>query len=73
MPELDDIIRQNVTPMSREELDSTMDRPLRDLRPIDLQRILEALRSVHWDTGTAPSYDDQPSIGDLREVFPTSC
>ncbi len=70
MPEIDDVIRQNITPMSREELESTICRPLRDLRPIDLERVLETLRGVHWDTGTAPSYDDQPSIGDLKDVFP---
>jgi len=70
LPDLEDIIRQNVTPMSRQELDSTICRPLRDLRPIDLERVLETLKAVHWDTGTAPSYDDQPSVGDLREAFP---
>jgi hypothetical protein len=63
-------IRQAVTPMERSELRSMLRRPLSELRPIDLERILETLKGVHWDTGTAPSYDDQPSIGDLCEAFP---
>lgn len=58
-------IRQNVTPMPRSELIASLKRPLSELRPIDLERILESLKEFHWDTGTAPSYDDQPSIGDL--------
>jgi hypothetical protein len=62
-------IRQTVTPMSRSELIASLRRPLSELRPIDLQRILEALKEFHWDTGTAPSYDDQPSIGDLCHGF----
>ena len=67
----EEIIRQNVTPMTREELDTTLCRPLIDLRPIDLERILETLKQFHWDTGTAPTYDNQPSIGDLRDAFPS--
>lgn len=57
-------------PMRRGELVAMLNRPLAELRPIDLERILAALRQFHWDSGTAPSYDDQPSIGDLREGFP---
>jgi hypothetical protein len=64
-----DLIRQHVTPMSRSELVASLNRPLRDLRPIDLERILCTLRDFHWDTGTAPSYDDQPSMGDLCQGF----
>lgn len=63
-------IRQTVEPMRRAELVGMLNRPLAELRPIDLEKILAALREFHWDTGTAPSYDDQPSIGDLREGFP---
>ena len=62
-------IRQTVSPMSRTELLASLDLPLRDLRPIDLERILETLRTFHWDTGTAPSYDDQPRIGALCHGF----
>jgi hypothetical protein len=62
-------IRQTVTPMSRSELIENLNRPLAELRPIDLQRILETLKTFHWDTGTAPSYDDQPSIGALCHGF----
>ena len=62
-------IRQHVEPMSRSELIDSLNRPLMDLRPIDLERILETLKTFHWDTGTAPSYDDQPSIGDLCHAF----
>jgi hypothetical protein len=63
-------IRQEITPMRRSELVVNLGRPLSELRPIDLERILATLKSFHWDTGTAPSYDDQPSIGDLRDGFP---
>ena len=62
-------IRQTIEPMRRAELVAMISRPLSELRPIDLERILAALKEFHWDTGTAPSYDDQPSIGDLREGF----
>jgi hypothetical protein len=64
-----DELRQHVTPMTKSELTRNLRRPLSELRPIDLERTLEALKQFHWDTGTAPSYDDQPSIGDLREGF----
>ena len=47
-----------------------LNRRLAELRPVDLERVLEALKTFHWDSGTAPTYDDQPSIGDLREGFP---
>jgi hypothetical protein len=70
MTEKAELIRQYVTPMNRAELVTNLCRPLSELRPIDLERILETLKTFHWDTGTAPSYDDQPSIGDLRERFP---
>jgi hypothetical protein len=63
-------IRQEITPMRRSELILNLGRPLSELRPIDLERILATLRTFHWDTGTAPSYDDQPSIGDLKDGFP---
>jgi hypothetical protein len=63
-------IRQEITPMRRSELIVNLNRPLSELRPIDLERILATLKTFHWDTGTAPSYDDQPSIGDLRDGFP---
>ena len=63
-------IRQEITPMRRSELIVNLSRPLSELRPIDLERILATLKTFHWDTGTAPSYDDQPSIGDLRDGFP---
>ena len=56
--------------MKRSELVLILDRRLADLRPIDLERILETLTTFHWDSGTAPAFDDQPSIGDLREGFP---
>ncbi len=69
MPDKAAEIRQTVQPMSRSELIASLGRPLSDLRPIDLERILEALKEFHWDTGTAPSYDDQPSIGDLCHGF----
>ncbi|HYO81119.1 MAG TPA: hypothetical protein VES20_06940 [Bryobacteraceae bacterium] len=62
-------IRQHVEPMRRSELIQNLGRPLSELRPIDLERILETLKTFHWDTGSAPSYDDQPSIGDLCEGF----
>ena len=55
--------------MSRSELIANLNRPLSELRPIDLERILETLKTFHWDTGTAPSHDDQPSIGDLCHAF----
>ena len=63
-------IRREITPMRRSELLQNLGRPLSELRPIDLERILATLKTFHWDTGTAPSYDDQPSIGDLRDGFP---
>jgi hypothetical protein len=56
--------------MNRAELTANLSRPLSELRPIDLLRIVESLKTFHWDTGTSPSYDDQPSMGDLREGFP---
>ncbi len=62
-------IRPHITPMSRSELIASLDRPLRDLRPIDLERIVCTLQGFHWDTGTPPSYDDQPSIGALCHAF----
>ena len=62
-------IRQHVEPMPRSELVANLRRPLSELRPIDLERILESLKTFHWDTGTAPSYDDQPSMGDLCHGF----
>jgi hypothetical protein len=55
--------------MARSELITNLRRPLSELRPIDLERILETLKTFHWDTGTAPSYDDQPSIGALCHGF----
>ena len=58
-----------VEPLRRAELVNMLNRPLAELRPIDLERVLAALREFHWDSGTGPSYDDQPSIGDLREGF----
>jgi hypothetical protein len=72
MNDLASEIRQNVTPMPRSELIANLGQPLSELRPIDLQRILETLKTFHWDTGTAPSYDDQPSIGDLCHGFSES-
>jgi hypothetical protein len=70
MPDKASEIRQEITPMTKAELAVNLSRRLSELRPIDLERVLESLKRFHWDSGTAPSYDDQPSIGDLREGFP---
>jgi hypothetical protein len=69
MPDRASEIRQYIEPMPRSELIANLKRPLSELRPIDLERVLESLKQFHWDTGTAPSYDDQPSIGDLCHGF----